>query len=103
MTINLLPFYEDIAVMRSYTIVEITYFDFKLRSFNGTRIYMYTMYRRYGSIKHNIEHYSEIDPDLISYMPELQCRIRSRIRSRVKQLPHIIKPYEISHWQSNDF
>jgi len=38
MTINLLPFYEDIAVMRSYTIVEITNFDFKVRSYTGTQI-----------------------------------------------------------------
>jgi hypothetical protein len=58
--INLLPFYEDIAVMRSYTIVEITYFDFKLRSFNGTQIYMYTIYRRYGSTEYDTEYYSEM-------------------------------------------
>ena len=32
MTINLLPSHEDIEVMRSYTILEITHFDFKLRS-----------------------------------------------------------------------
>ena len=30
MTINLLPFDEDIEVTRSYTILKITHFDFKL-------------------------------------------------------------------------
>jgi len=30
MAINLLAFYEDIEVIRSYTLLEITYHDFKL-------------------------------------------------------------------------
>jgi len=34
MTINLLPFHADIEVIRSYTPLEITYYDFKLRSYN---------------------------------------------------------------------
>jgi len=34
MTINLFPFYEDIEVMQSYTILEITHFDFKRRGCN---------------------------------------------------------------------
>jgi hypothetical protein len=32
MAINPLSFYEDIAVMQRYTLVEMTEFDFKLRS-----------------------------------------------------------------------
>jgi hypothetical protein len=60
MAINPLPFYEDIAVMRSYTIVEITYFDFKLRSCNGAQICRHTMYRRHSSTEYDTEHYSEI-------------------------------------------
>jgi len=60
MAINSLPFYEDIAVMRSYTLLEITYFDFKLRSYNRAQICRYTMYcRRYGSSKYDTDHYSE--------------------------------------------
>ena len=60
MTINLLPCYEDIAVMRSYTIVEITYFDFKLRSYNRAQIWRHKMYRRHGATEYDTEHYSEI-------------------------------------------
>jgi hypothetical protein len=30
MTINLLPFHEDIEVIRSYTLLEITYYDFMI-------------------------------------------------------------------------
>jgi hypothetical protein len=60
MAINPLPLSEDIAVMRSYTIVEITYFDFKLRSCNGAQICRHTMYRRHCSTEYDTEHYSEI-------------------------------------------
>jgi hypothetical protein len=61
MTINLLPFYEDIEVMRSYTLLEITSFDFKLRSYNRAQICRYTIYcRRYGSTEYDTEHYSEM-------------------------------------------
>jgi len=59
MTINLLPFDDDIEVMRSYTIVEITYFDFKLRSYNRAQICRHPMYRRHGSTEYDTEHYSE--------------------------------------------
>jgi hypothetical protein len=87
MTINLLPVCENIAVMRSYTIVEITYFDFKLRSYTGTQICRHMMYRRHSSPEyetdHDSEHYSEIpnygptcpsrnaeyDPDSSSVIP----------------------------------
>jgi len=60
MTINLLPFYDDIVVMRSYTIVKITYFDFKLRSYNRAQMCRYTIYRRHGSTEYDTEHYSEL-------------------------------------------
>jgi hypothetical protein len=59
MTINLLPFHEDIEVIRSYTLLEITYFDFKLRTCNRAQICRYTMYRRHGSTEYDTEHYSE--------------------------------------------
>jgi len=59
MTINLLPFYEDIEVMRSYTIFEITYFDFRLHSYNRAQICRHPMYRWHGSTEYDTEHYSE--------------------------------------------
>jgi hypothetical protein len=59
MTINLLPIHEDIEVIRSYTLLEITYYDFKLRSYNGAQIRRYTMYWRHGSTEYDTEHYSE--------------------------------------------
>jgi hypothetical protein len=59
MAINPLPFYEDIAVMRSYTLLEITYFDFKLRSCNRAQICRYTGFQRHGSTKYDAKHYSE--------------------------------------------
>jgi hypothetical protein len=34
MTIMLHPFIEDIKVMRRYTLLDISYFDFKLQSYN---------------------------------------------------------------------
>jgi len=54
---NQSPFlYEDVEVMRSYTLLEITYYDFKLRSYNGMQICGYTMYRRHASIEYDAEH-----------------------------------------------
>jgi len=58
MTINLLPF-DDIEVMRSYTLLEISYFDCKLRSYNRAQIFKYTMYLRHGSTEYDTEQYSE--------------------------------------------
>jgi hypothetical protein len=70
MTINLLPFYEDIEVMRSYTLLEITYFDFKLRSYNRAQICRYAMYcQRYGSTKYDTEFYSEPYSEHYSNIP----------------------------------
>ena len=69
MTINLLPFYEDIEVMRSYTLLEITYFDFKLRSYNRARICKHTMYRRHGSTEYDTEHYSEHYSEIPNHAP----------------------------------
>ena len=58
---NQSPFrYADIAVMRSYTIVEITYFDSKLQGYNQAQIWRHKLYRRHGSTEYNTEHYSEI-------------------------------------------
>ena len=94
MTINLLPFYEDIAVMRSYTLLEISYYDFKLRSYNRAQICRYTMYRRHGSTEYDTEHYSEHYSEIPNHAPvcpnsnaeydpesdpesQLQCRYRT--------------------------
>jgi len=67
MTINPLPFYEDSEVMRSYTVLEITYFDFKLRSYNREQIFRHTMYRRHGSTMYDTEHYSEHYSEIPNY------------------------------------
>ena len=67
MTINLLPFFGDIEVMRSYTLLEITYFDFKLRSYTGTQICRHTMYRRHSSTEYDTDHYSEHYSEIPNY------------------------------------
>jgi hypothetical protein len=68
MTINLFPFNEDITVIRSYTLLEITYFDFELRSCDCMQICRYTIYRRYCFTEYNTKfysgHYSEYYPEL---------------------------------------
>ena len=69
MTINLLPSHEDIEVTRSYTLLEITYYDFKLGSYNGAQIRRYRMYCRLCrsseyDTDHYSEHYSEIQNDV---------------------------------------
>jgi hypothetical protein len=59
MTINLLPFHEEIEVIRSYTLLEITYYGFNLRSYNQAQIPRYTIYsRRSGSSEYDTDHYS---------------------------------------------
>jgi len=62
-----LPFYEDIAVMRSYTLLEITCFDFELRSCNRAQICRYTMYWRLGSTEYDTERYSEHYSKILNY------------------------------------
>jgi len=104
MTINLLPFYEDIEVMRSYTILEITYYDFKLRSYNRTQIHDVLPAVSFQRVRYRpLLRALFRDTESCTYMPEFQCRIQSRIRSRVTAtmpIPH--KPYEINLWRSND-
>jgi len=57
---NQSPFlYEDIEVMRSYTLLEITYCDFKLRSYTATQVCRHTMYRRHSSTEYDTDNYSE--------------------------------------------
>ena len=69
-TINLLPFYENIVVMRSYTLLEITYSDFKLLSSNRAQICRYSMYcRQDGSSKYDTDHYSEHLSEYYSNIP----------------------------------
>jgi len=49
---------EDIEVMQSNTVVEITYFDFNLQSCNQVQICRYKLFcEQYGSTKYDIEHY----------------------------------------------
>jgi hypothetical protein len=77
--INPLPFYEDIAVMGSYTHIEITYFDFKLRSYNRARICRHTVFQRHGSTEYDAKHNSALfralfrDNESCTNMPEFQC------------------------------
>jgi hypothetical protein len=102
MTINLLPFYEDIVVMR---VIPFS------KSLTLISSYEVTIERRYADIRctGGMARYRALfrapskDIELNSYMPEFQCRIRSRIRSRVTAtmpIPH--KPYKINLWRSND-
>jgi hypothetical protein len=58
LTINLIPIYEDIEVFRSYTLLKITYFDFKLPSYNRAQICRHTMFRRVRFTQGDTEHYS---------------------------------------------
>ena len=92
---NQSPFlYEDIEVMRSYTLLEISYYDFKLRSYNPAQICRYTMYRRHGSTEYDTEYYSEHYSEIPNHAPtcpnsnaeydpesdpesQLQCRYRT--------------------------
>jgi len=70
MTINLLPFYEDIEVMQSYTILEITYYDFKPRSYDQAQIRRYAMYcRRSRYSEYDTDHYSEHYSEIPNHPP----------------------------------
>ena len=82
MTINLLPFYEDIAVMRSYTILEITTLISNYEFLWNGDMHVYDVLPAVWS--HRVRYRALFrDAELNSYMPELQCRVRSRIRSRL--------------------
>jgi len=59
MTVNLLPFHEDIEAIRSYTLLEISYYDFKLRSYHRARICRHTVFQRHSSNEYDAKHYSE--------------------------------------------
>jgi len=59
MTVNLLPFADDIEAIRSYTLLGISYYDFKLRSYNRAQICRYRMYWWHGSTEYDTEDYSE--------------------------------------------
>jgi hypothetical protein len=69
MTVNLLPFHEDIEAIRSYTLFEISYYDFNLRSYNRAQICRYAMYRRHGSTEYNTKHYSEHNSEIPNHAP----------------------------------
>ena len=108
MTINLLPFYEDIDVMRSYTVLEITYFDVKIQSCNRAQICRYTMYRRHGSTEYDTEHYSEHTSEIPNYAatsPSFNAEydLESILsHTGTMPIPHTSKLYEISRKWSND-
>jgi len=69
MTVNLLLFHEDIEAIRSYTLLEISYYDFKLRSYNRAQICRYTMYRLIGSTEYDTEHHSEHYSEIPNHAP----------------------------------
>ena len=51
---------EDIKFMQSYTLLEITYIDFKPRRYIGAQICSYSLYCPwYGSSKYVTDHFSE--------------------------------------------
>jgi hypothetical protein len=112
MTINLLPFHEDIEVIRSYTLLEITTL---ISNYATTQLQWNADLQTYGvpaAWLHRVRCRELLrallralfrDTESCTYMPGFQCRIQSRIRSRVTAtmpIPH--KPYEINLWRSND-
>jgi len=59
-TIIPLPFHDDLEVIRSYTILEITHFDFEVQCCNQAQRCRYMMdWWRSGSSKYDTNHYSE--------------------------------------------
>jgi len=109
MAINPLPVHEDIAVMRSYTLLETTYLDFNLQSDNRAEICRYTMYcRRYDSSKYDTDHYSEQYSTIEGYAAysgvPMPNTIPNQMPSQSATMPilHIMKPYEISRQRCND-
>jgi len=112
MTINPLPFYEDIVVIRRYTILEITSL---ISNYEVSTERRYACVQRTGGM-------SPPSTRLTTVQSTSQGTIQ---RYRIKQLharvtmpstipdqipshtatmpiPHIMKPYEISLWRSND-
>jgi hypothetical protein len=87
MAINLLPIYEVIAVMQSYTLLQMTYFDCKLRSYTRAQICRHTVFQRPASTEFEAKHYSALcralfrDTESFTDMPDFQCRIGSQLRS----------------------
>jgi len=112
MTINLLPFHEDIEVIRSYTLLEITYYDFKLRSYNRAQIRRYADTRctagglvpastMPSTTQSTIQRYRIMHLHARIPMPNT---IPNQIPSQSARMPmlHIMKPYEISRQRCND-
>lgn len=104
---NHFPFqYDNIEVMRSYTLLKITSFDYNLWSYNQAQICRYMMYcGQYGSTEHNSEHYSEILKNAArcpsfnaEYDPECDLNSSLVILSHKDPMPivHISKAYAIS-------
>jgi len=110
MAIHPLPCYEDIAVMWRYTLLEITYFDFNLQSYNRAQIWRHTVYRRHVSTEYDTEHYSDqysAIPNYAATCPSSHAEYNpdsaSVISSHTATMPimNIMKPYDISLWRSN--
>ena len=104
MTINLLLFYEDVQAMPSYTILEIM----TLKS-----NYKVSMERRYACIRctGGMAPPSTIPSTLQSTIQRygiMQLHARVPIPNTIPShtatmlIPHIMKPYDISLWRSND-
>jgi len=106
---NQSPFlYEDIEVMRNFTLLEITTL---ISNYATTQLEWNADMQTYdvpAAWLHRVRYRVLFralfrDTELCSYKPEFQCRIPSRIRSRVTStmpIPH--KPYEIHLWRSHD-
>jgi len=69
MTIILLLFHEAIEGIRSYTLLEIAYYDFNPQSYNPPQICRHMMYcRRSGSSEYDTDQYSEHDSEIPNYV-----------------------------------
>jgi hypothetical protein len=98
MTINFLPFYEDMEVMQCYSILEITNFDFKLRRCNAAQICRYTMYcRLHSSTEYSTKHYSEHYSNIPKYAAYSGVRMPNMIPKQI--LSHSYKA-DYSHLEA---
>jgi len=84
MTINILPLHEDIEVIRGYTLVENSYYDSTLRSFNQAQIRRFKMYCwRYGSSEYDTDHDSEHYSEIPNHAPTCPSTIPNTIPNQI--------------------
>jgi len=90
-------------------------FDLKLQSYTRMQICRHAMYRRHSSTKYDteqyFEHYSKMPEETATcpgynaeYNLESDPDLASVITSHTATMPipHIMKPYEVNFWRSND-